>query len=131
MATAEEALAELITSYHELNGNYIDQLEEPPSPLLFMQYVARNRPFIVRSAAVNWSAVSLWSPDYLTSVMRDSTVKVAMTPSGNADSAVRNPVDGKLTFAKPLEVSRGPNPWKNSRASSQADMDAFPDRRKV
>lgn len=80
---AKEALAELVTSYHELNGNHIDELEQPPSPLLFMQYVARNRPFVVRKAAVNWPAVSLWSPDYLTSVMGDSTVRVAVTPSGS------------------------------------------------
>ncbi|KAL9575994.1 MAG: hypothetical protein Q9212_007486 [Teloschistes hypoglaucus] len=129
--TAEEALAELITSYHELNGNHIDELEQPPSPLLFMQYVARNRPFVVRKAAVNWPAVSLWSPDYLTAVMGDSTVKVAVTPEGNADSTVWNPVDGKITFAKPLEVSQGPTPPEILASFPQADVDAFLDRRKV
>ncbi|KAL8660520.1 MAG: hypothetical protein Q9202_006475 [Teloschistes flavicans] len=122
--TAEEALVELISAYHELNGNYVDELEQPPSPLDFLQYVARNRPFVVRKAAVTWPAVSLWSSDYLAAVMKDSTVKVAITPSGseaqpvnllisrelnidgfrNADSAVWNPVDGKLNFAKPLEI---------------------------
>lgn len=128
--TAEEALVELISSYHELNGNYVDELEQPPIPLDFLQYVARNRPFVVRKAAVTWPAVSLWSSDYLAAVMKDSTVKVAITPSGseaqpvnllisrelnidgfrNADSAVWNPADGKLNFAKPLEVSREPEP---------------------
>lgn len=80
--TDQEALVELLTSYHELNGAYIEEFGQAPSPLLFMQHVARNRPFVVRGAAADWPAISLWTPEYLIATMGDSTVKVAVTPSG-------------------------------------------------
>ena len=79
----DEALKELLDTYHELNGNQVDELNMAPSPLEFMRYVAKNRPFVVRKAASAWPAVQLWSADYLVNVLGESSVKLAVTPLGS------------------------------------------------
>lgn len=80
--TATEALIELVTSYHELNGVHIDEFDRAPSPLSFMQYIAKNRPLVIRRGAEDWPAISLWSPEYLMQKMENTMVRVAVTPSG-------------------------------------------------
>ena len=79
----DEALEELIGAYHGLNGCQVDELDEVPSPLLFLQYVAKNRPFVVRRAASAWPAVKLWNVEYMINVLGDASVKVAVTPLGS------------------------------------------------
>ena len=78
----EHAIAAAIESYHELNAAVVDELKEDPSPLEFMRYVARNRPFVVRRAAAEWDAVKKWDAVYLRQVMGNSPVNVAVTPLG-------------------------------------------------
>ncbi|MCJ1376950.1 hypothetical protein MMC17_000040 [Xylographa soralifera] len=97
------ALQDLVTTYHELNGEHIDELDEEPSALEFMRYVARNRPFVVRKGASRWPAVQRWDYSYLIDKMKDSKVNVAITPHGNAD-AVLTAADGTRYFVKPYEV---------------------------
>lgn len=72
----------LINSYHELNASVVDELSEEPSPLEFMRYVARNRPFVVRSPALEWDAVKNWDAMYLRRAMANEVVNVAVTPFG-------------------------------------------------
>ncbi|KAF2838292.1 Clavaminate synthase-like protein [Patellaria atrata CBS 101060] len=98
----DAAIAELITSYNELNFDSIDELSEEPSPLDFMRYVARNRPFVVRDGAATWTARKKWNKTYLKSAMGDSDVNVAITPFGNADSPLELD-SGELVFVKPYE----------------------------
>jgi len=76
------AVTDLILSYHELNPDFVDELQEEPSPLEFMRYVAKNRPFIVRGVVSQWRAVSRWDAEYLSRVMGDEKVNVAVTPYG-------------------------------------------------
>jgi jumonji domain-containing protein 7 len=76
------AVRELITTYDELNSSLVDELYEEPSALEFMQYVARNRPFVVRKCAEEWTAVQQWDSHYLLKVLGDSLVNVAITPFG-------------------------------------------------
>lgn len=76
------ATNDLITTYHELNPNTADELTEAPSPLEFMRYVARNRPFIVRKGASHWPAIRKWDAEYLSGVLGDERVNVAVTPHG-------------------------------------------------
>jgi peptidyl-lysine (3S)-dioxygenase / protease len=76
------ALEKLILTYHELNSSVVDELTSEPSPLEFMRYVARNRPFVVRGGAADWPALHRWNMDYLLHVMGSSSVNVAITPAG-------------------------------------------------
>lgn len=82
MSRVAEATANMLTTYHELNGD-IHVLYEEPSPLDFMRYVAKNRPLAVRGGCSKWLAVRKWNVDYLQEIMRDIPVKVAITPLGS------------------------------------------------
>ncbi|KAL7778052.1 hypothetical protein CFE70_004726 [Pyrenophora teres f. teres 0-1] len=77
---------DLITTYHDLNPTTISTLTSPPSPLEFLRHISRNTPFVLRSGASDFTACKKWSAAYLTAIMQDSPVNVAMTPRGNADS---------------------------------------------
>jgi jumonji domain-containing protein 7 len=72
----------LIQDYYDLNPSRIDELVEDPSPLEFMRYVAKNRPFVIRGGAEDWTACRKWNTQYLGATMRGRYVKVAMTPKG-------------------------------------------------
>ena len=77
------AIEDLITSYHELNAGFVEELDAEPSPLEFMRYVAKNRPFVVRGGASSWPAMQKWDCSYLRSVMDGRLVNVAVTPHGS------------------------------------------------
>ena len=77
-----DPLVNLINAYHELNAAVVDELTEDPSPLEFMRYVARNRPFVVRGAASEWDAVRKWDAEYLRQAIDGESVNVAVTPLG-------------------------------------------------
>ncbi|KAF9881295.1 phospholipase A2 [Colletotrichum karsti] len=100
-ASPADPLAELITAFNDLNGALIDELDEEPSPLEFMRYVARNTPFVVRGAAASWKSNTTWDKEFLMGVFKDQTVNVAVTPFGNADAPTDR--DGEVVFAKPHE----------------------------
>jgi len=78
----DSAIRELIITYDELNSSLVDELYEEPSALEFMQYVARNRPFVVRKGAQDWTAIEKWDSHYLLNVLGGSLVNVAITPFG-------------------------------------------------
>ncbi|KAK4113735.1 Clavaminate synthase-like protein [Canariomyces notabilis] len=102
----EDPVAELITNYNELNSCIIEDLDEEPSPLEFMRFVARNTPFVVRGAAADWQATRTWNVEFLKDFLQDESVNVAVTPKGNADSpTVFTDSEGNTTlvFAKPHE----------------------------
>ncbi len=82
MSSIAEATANMLTTYHELNGD-IHVLYEEPSPLDFIRYVARNRPLLVRRGCSEWPAVRKWNADYLKGIMKDTPVRVAVTPRGS------------------------------------------------
>lgn len=99
--SASQAIAELLTSYHELNADFVDERSEAPTPLEFMRSVASNRPFVVRKGISHWAASQKWNADYLKQKMGNQPVEVAMTPFGNADSIVQSPSDGCSYLAMP------------------------------
>src|SRR4051812_22029115 len=72
VTTMSAALENLIVSYHELNSSVVDELTSEPSPLEFMRYVARNRPFVVRGGTKHWPATRRWNAEYLRNVMGSS-----------------------------------------------------------
>lgn len=78
----DDPIAELIINYNEFNGSVIEELDQEPSPLEFMRYVARNTPFVVRKGTAHWTATKTWTADYLEDFLRHQTVNVAVTPKG-------------------------------------------------
>jgi jumonji domain-containing protein 7 len=80
--TLLDPLAELVTTYHELNGSIIPELSECPSALEFMRHVARNRPFVVRGGAAGWKATKTWNLAALKDLLTGQSVNVAVTPEG-------------------------------------------------
>ena len=99
--SASQAIAELLTSYHELNADFVEERVESPTPLEFMRSVASNRPFVVRKGISHWAALHKWNADYLKQRMGDKPIEVAITPFGNADSVVQSPSDGDSYLAMP------------------------------
>jgi len=79
-----DPIAELITTYNELNSSAIIELDEELSALEFMRFVARNTPFVVRGAASGWEATQTWSARSLEEHLANETVNVAVTPAGYA-----------------------------------------------
>ncbi|KAK5167737.1 uncharacterized protein LTR77_007436 [Saxophila tyrrhenica] len=103
MENIDTAIAAAIENYHELNAAVVDELVEEPSPLEFMQFVSRNRPFVVRKAASDWDALKHWDAQYLRRVMGSEPVQVAVTPRGNADAVVEDE-NGQPLFVQPHET---------------------------
>ena len=101
--SVDTALAELVSSFHDFNGNVINELMQEPSPLEFMRFIARNTPFVIRRGAANWNATQRWNATYLKSSMKGRTVNVAVTPKGNADSPAYSAKHDCVLFAKPHE----------------------------
>lgn len=77
-----DPITELLTTYNDLNSPSIDTLTAVPSPLEFLRFVARNRPFVVRGGAAEWKATRTWSVDVLKERMSGLSVNVASTPKG-------------------------------------------------
>ncbi|KAI9667205.1 MAG: hypothetical protein M1821_000018 [Bathelium mastoideum] len=95
----DRSVAALMTSYHELNSSKVEELDEDPTPLEFMRYVAQNRPFIIRGGAENWNALQKWNAAYLKQMIGSRKVTVAMTLDGKADSvSIRQ---GQSVFIRP------------------------------
>ena len=82
MDDIQRAIANATETYHDLNANIVDELAEVPSPLEFLRFVHKNRPFIVRNAATEWDAYAKWDADYLRKVTGNQHVQVAITPYG-------------------------------------------------
>lgn len=77
-----DPVSNAIINYHDLNAAVVDEFEGEPSPLEFMRYVAKNRPFVARQAAADWASLSKWNAQYLRDVMEGQSVNVATTPFG-------------------------------------------------
>lgn len=82
MTSISASIEDLITTYQEVNSSHVDELDEEPSPLEFMRYVAKNRPFIVRKGASDWFACKHWDADFLREKVGAAMVQVAITPLG-------------------------------------------------
>ena len=72
----------LLETYFETNSDNIDYMIDNPSPLQFIKYVAKNRPFVVKGGCSTWPAVRKWNSNYLVQVMGDAEVDIAETPQG-------------------------------------------------
>ena len=77
-----DPIANALDNYHDLNAAVVDELGGEPSPLEFMRFVAKNRPFVARHAATEWKALTVWNANYLQNVMEGQNVRVAVTLLG-------------------------------------------------
>lgn len=82
MDSISTSIENLIKTYHEVNSSSIDELDEEPSPLEFMRYIAKNRPFIIRKGASDWYACRKWNAGFLRDEIGETVVQVAVTPFG-------------------------------------------------
>lgn len=90
-----DPITELITTYNELNSSVISEITGNISPLEFMRYVARNRPFVFRGGASEWEATQTWNVPELKALLKGQSVNVAVTPKGYVlDSSSSRGVDG-------------------------------------
>ena len=81
----ENAVRELLSTYHDLNGSVVEELGEPPTPLEFMKFVHKGRPFVIRGGILDWPAMQ-WTVEYLKETMGETAIQVAVTPSGSVPS---------------------------------------------
>ena len=81
-STLYDCTVELLESYNDVNSSDIDVFYEEPSPVLFLRYVAKNRPFVIQRGCSDWPAVQKWDIQYLLEAMVDAEVDVAETPLG-------------------------------------------------
>lgn len=77
-----DPISTAINNYHDFNATVVDELQGEPSPLDFLRFVSKNRPFVAREAASEWEACQKWNASYLQQRMKDLDVKVAITPLG-------------------------------------------------
>ncbi|PQE15575.1 phospholipase A2 protein [Rutstroemia sp. NJR-2017a BBW] len=94
-----DPIRELLMTYNELNSSTITVLDEPPSALEFMRFVALNRPFVVRDFASDVMASNVYMVAFSPKV---HTFVTSLTPRGNADAPTTND-DGGMIFIKPWE----------------------------
>lgn len=80
--TLHENTMALLETYNETNSELVDILLVEPTPLQFMRFVAKNRPFVVKGGCLGWAATREWNVSYLEKSMQDAKVEVAETPYG-------------------------------------------------
>jgi hypothetical protein len=68
-------------------GSSVDVIHAPISPLEFYrEYVAPNKPCVIRGAIDHWAALSRWTPEYLKSSVGHVQVTADFTPNGKGDA---------------------------------------------
>ena len=90
-----------------MTGDSLIELEaSPESPLAFYRdYVAANRPVIVRGGCRHWKAFRDWQDDqYFRSKCGDRQVTVTLTPDGYADALKLRPDRPTDLFVMPHEL---------------------------
>ncbi|XP_066525301.1 bifunctional peptidase and (3S)-lysyl hydroxylase JMJD7 isoform X2 [Hoplias malabaricus] len=90
----------------------VPYLDEPLSPLQFYRdWIAPNKPCIIRNAFSDWPALSKWCPAYLRTAVGSKVISVAVTPNGYADAVNGDrfvmPEERQMTFSSLLDIIEG------------------------
>ena len=97
----ETAFVDMLSAYHDINGVQVDEIYKVPSPLEYLRYVGRSRPFILRQVGLrDWPALQRWSVSYLKERMGDAVVNIAVTPNGSAIPVSTHSLPRMLTSAQ-------------------------------
>ncbi|KAL3968286.1 KRAB domain-containing zinc finger protein [Sarotherodon galilaeus] len=113
MEAVRNRLAECSQEAHELYLNQsVPYLDGPPEPLQFHRdWIAPNKPCIIRNAFSHWPALSKWSPDYLRQKVGSKLISVAVTPNGYADAVNGDrfvmPEERQMSFSSVLDIIEG------------------------
>ncbi|XP_077395555.1 bifunctional peptidase and (3S)-lysyl hydroxylase JMJD7 isoform X5 [Festucalex cinctus] len=113
MDAVKERLAHFALEAHDLYLNQsVPYLDGPPEPLQFYrQWIAPNKPCIVRNAFDHWPALSRWTPEYLREKVGSKVISVSVTPNGYADAVNGDrfvmPEERRMSFASVLDVIQG------------------------
>lgn len=84
---APDLFAWLSREVRELAPARVPRVEGAPAPLDFLrEYVASNRPCVIRGAFDHWPARRRWSLAYLSDTMGDNLISVNVTPDGRGDA---------------------------------------------
>ncbi|XP_030574366.1 bifunctional peptidase and (3S)-lysyl hydroxylase JMJD7 isoform X1 [Archocentrus centrarchus] len=113
METVRKRVAEFSQEAHDLYLNQsVPYLDGPPDPLQFYRdWIAPNKPCILRNAFSHWPALTKWTPDYLREKVGSKVISVAVTPNGYAD-AVNGarfvmPEERQMSFSSVLDIIEG------------------------
>uniref|UniRef100_A0A3Q0SY15 Bifunctional peptidase and (3S)-lysyl hydroxylase JMJD7 n=1 Tax=Amphilophus citrinellus TaxID=61819 RepID=A0A3Q0SY15_AMPCI len=113
METVRKRVAEFSQEAHDLYLNQsVPYLDGPPDPLQFYRdWIAPNKPCILRNAFSHWPALTKWTPDYLREKVGSKVISVAVTPNGYAD-AVNGarfvmPEERQMSFSSLLDIIEG------------------------
>ena len=87
-AAAPDLFRWLSREVRELMPREVPVLEETPAPRSSFRrnFVAANRPCVVRGAVDHWPARELWTAPYLSAALGDTPVSVNVTPTGLGDA---------------------------------------------
>uniref|UniRef100_A0AAX7T3Z1 Bifunctional peptidase and (3S)-lysyl hydroxylase JMJD7 n=1 Tax=Astatotilapia calliptera TaxID=8154 RepID=A0AAX7T3Z1_ASTCA len=113
MEAVRNRLAECSQEAHDLYLNQsVPYLDGPPEPLQFHRdWIAPNKPCIIRNAFSHWPALAKWSPDYLRYKVGSKVISVAVTPNGYADAVNGDrfvmPEERQMSFSSVLDIIEG------------------------
>ncbi|KAM6968881.1 bifunctional peptidase and (3S)-lysyl hydroxylase JMJD7 isoform 2-T2 [Tautogolabrus adspersus] len=113
MESVKKRLTEFSLEAHDLYLNSsVPYLDGSPEPLLyFRDWIAPNKPVIIRNACSHWPALNRWTPEYLREKVGSKVISVAVTPNGYADAVSGDrfvmPEERKMTFSAVLDVIQG------------------------
>ncbi|KAM9328317.1 bifunctional peptidase and (3S)-lysyl hydroxylase JMJD7 [Pholidichthys leucotaenia] len=113
MEFVRKQLAEFSLEAHDLYLNQsVPYLDGPPDPLQFHRdWVAPNKPCIIRNAINHWPALSRWTPEYLREKVGSKVISVAVTPNGYADAINGDrfvmPEERQMSFSSVLDIIEG------------------------
>ncbi|XP_005751823.1 bifunctional peptidase and (3S)-lysyl hydroxylase JMJD7 [Pundamilia nyererei] len=113
MEAVRNRLAECSQEAHDLYLNQsVPYLDGPPEPLQFhCDWIAPNKPCIIRNAFSHWPALAKWSPDYLREKVGSKVISVAVTPNGYADAVNGDrfvmPEERQMSFSSVLDIIEG------------------------
>ncbi|RDX53908.1 Clavaminate synthase-like protein [Lentinus brumalis] len=124
MESRLETLRWLSEEYHDLNGTQYDMVEEAPTPLEFSRLVHIARPVLIKESAVpEADDPEKWSKKWLSDMMKDREISVAVTPNGRADAVTRGP-DNKIYFAEPYTDKMTMQSFLDTLSSGEQDSRA-------
>ena len=114
---------------------HVPVLREAPSALSFLRdFVACNRPCVIKGLAAQWKATTHWTTEYMRKKVGHLNVSVEVTPNGRADAIVHDqdlgsvfalPHTAKMPFSQYLDPASPPFPDAVSYVSHQNSRSAL------